>query len=257
MNILVSYWSLRRADLDRLFAAHGPVEVFADSGAYSAMTVGAPIDLDDYARWVLRWRHLFAAYSNLDVIGNPAATARNQALLEDRYGLTPLPVFHTGSPWGVLEGLVARYPYVALGGMARKAYQAPTLIPWLIRCFRLAGEGSRFHGFGATDWQIISSFPWRSVDSTTWQAGNRFGAQLIFARNRLFQTRAHRLPLFDRDLRALGFSAAEATAACGRGTAGGDNALANRIALAAIEAAQAHLRRRFATDVRLYLAGLV
>lgn len=256
-NILLSYWYTRKTDLDRVLEPHPGAAIFADSGAYSAMTTGAEIDIHDYAQWLIRWKHRFTVYSNLDVIGDPNATVRNQTILEDQYGLTPLPVFHTGEPWEWLEGYATRYDYIALGGMARKEYQANVLMPWIVRCFRTVDGAAGLHGFGATDWRVMSSFPWRSVDSTTWQAGNRFGAQLIFARNRLFQTRSHLMRQYDQDLQRLGYSAAEAQSACRKGTKGGDNELANEIAQAAMTKAQEHLRRKFNTDLRIYLAGLL
>lgn len=256
-SLLLSYWYTRKADMDRLLAPHAGSAIFADSGAYSAMTTGAEIDVHDYAQWLIRWKHHFTVYSNLDVVGNALATGRNQTILEDQYGLTPMPVFHTGEPWDWLERYATQYDYIALGGMARKEYQAKTLIPWAIRCFRTVGDAAGFHGFGATDWSMMSSLPWKSIDSTTWMAGNRFGAQLIFARSRLFQTRAHLLAQYEPDLKNLGYTVAQAKRATVRGTKGGDDDLSKEIAIAAMTKAQDHLRRKFGTDVRIYLAGLI
>lgn len=256
-NLLLSYWYTRKSDMDKLLLPYAGASVFADSGAFSAMTTGAQIDVHQYAEWLLRWRHNFTVYSNLDVVGDPLATARNQAILEDKYGLEPLPVFHAGSPWSDLEQLVGRYPYIALGGVAKRQYNAKMLMPWMVQCFRIAGTQSQFHGFGVTDWKLMSSLPWRSIDSTTWMAGNRFGAQLIFARGRLFQTRAHLMAQYEPDLKRLGYTVAQAKRATIRGTKGGDDALSKEIAIAAMEKAQEHLRHKFKSDVKIYLAGLL
>lgn len=256
-NILLSYWYTRKSDMDKLLRPYAGASVFADSGAFSAMTTGAQIDVHQYAEWLLRWRHNFTVHSNLDVVGDPLATARNQAILEDRYGLEPLPVFHAGSPWSELEQLVERYPYIALGGVAKRQYNAKMLMPWMVQCFRIAGTRSQFHGFGVTDWKLMSSLPWRSVDSTSWMMGARYGSQLIFAHNRLFQTRIERMDRYADDLRRLGFTVAQAKRATIRGTKGGDDALSKEIAIASIGKAQEHLRRKFNTDVRIYLAGLL
>src|SRR5262252_3555390 len=101
-----------------MFARHFPPpypEVMADSGAFSAMTQGVPIDLDDYARWLLRYRHLFRVYVNLDVIRNAAATWENQLRLQEQYGLEPLPVFHVAEDWHWFDRYLARFPYIGLG----------------------------------------------------------------------------------------------------------------------------------------------
>jgi hypothetical protein len=43
------------------------------------------------------------------------------------------------------------------------------------------GEGKTvFHGFGLTNWTILKSLPWYSVDSTSWGKGFRFGRVPVF-----------------------------------------------------------------------------
>ncbi len=179
LRVLLSYWYFKDADLDRLFAKHFTPpypEVFADSGAFSAMTQGVAISIDEYAAWVERWRHLFVVYSNLDVIRNPQATWDNQMVLERR-GLNPLPVFHVAEDWDWLERYLERYRYIALGvaGMSTDRY-----MPWLVQCFRRASQRSVFHGFGITSQLPIRVLPFHSVDSSSWGMGFRFGRVPLF-----------------------------------------------------------------------------
>lgn len=183
LRILLSYHYYRDVDLDVLFTKYFTEpypEVFADSGGFSAMTQGAKIDRDEYAAWLKRWRHRFTTYANLDVIRDHRATAFNQAYLEDR-GLAPLPVFHGGSPYEVLERLIERYPYIALGGLVgfSRVYLAH-----LAKCFRMARGKAVFHGFGVTSWTALKSLPWYSVDSSTWGQGFRFGTVPLFDERR-------------------------------------------------------------------------
>lgn len=260
MNVLISYWAHRRRDPRPALAAHPGAGVFCDSGAYSAMTVGAAIDVREYGRWLVAHRDAFDVYSNLDVIGDADASARNQAVLEGEFALSPMPVFHPGEPWDALERLVRDYPLVGLGGMARKevAGSKPTLMAWLVRCFRVAGDRARFHGFGLTDWRCISQLPFASVDSTTWMTAARYGSLSIFTRaHGVRQARADKVGRYERDLRALGFSLAEALAACRPRALGGDPDLGRRIALASFAACESAVRARFGADFRLYLSGLV
>ncbi len=184
LRILLSYWYYKDTDLDALFAKYFEEpypDVFADSGAYSAATQGAQITTRDYAAWVKRWRHLFAVYSNLDCIGDPDGTQRNQSELEDM-GISPLPVFHVSSKleYARLEQLCNQYPYIALGGMVPYMKTPQRLMPHLVKCFKIAAGRSVFHGFGCTSWTILKALPWYSVDSSSWGSGFRFGQVPVF-----------------------------------------------------------------------------
>jgi hypothetical protein len=181
-RFLMSFHYGRGLDLQRIVdAADGlPVEVFADSGAFSAATLGTEIKLADYAAWLKDWQHLITTAATLDVIGDPDATQRNTLALEDR-GLRVLPVFHTGSPWDRLEKLCASYRYVALGGMVPYSKMTGEVMRWLVKCFRIGAEhGTVFHGFGQTGATAMASLPFYSVDSSTWSTGARYGWMFLW-----------------------------------------------------------------------------
>lgn len=184
VRVLVSYHYHRDTDLAALVAElGGDVDLFADSGAYSAATTGAAISLPDYAAWLRQWAPLLTVQAALDVIGDHEATARNVDRLRDA-GCDPLPVFHVGEPWPVLEALCATNRYIALGGMALlavgQAKQRP-LMAWLVRCFRTAVPyGTVFHGFGMTSPALIRSLPFYSVDSSSYLMGRRFGLAYLW-----------------------------------------------------------------------------
>jgi hypothetical protein len=174
VRILISFHYYRTSDLDKLVGEFPePPEIFADSGAFSAMTQGAEIDVHDYAAWLRRWEHLFALYANLDVIGDADATCVNQRVLEDRYGLHPLPVFHVREPWGAYDELLDRYDFVALGVAG---HRSSDYLRWAVRCHQLARDRQvRLHGFGITDYRVCAALPWYSVDSSSWGKGHRYG----------------------------------------------------------------------------------
>ncbi len=181
LRILLSYWYYKDTDLDALFAKYFTPpypDVFADSGAFSAMTQGVEITCEEYAAWIKRWKHLFCVYANLDVIKHAERTFDNQRRLEDM-GLQPLPCFHVLESWDWLERYVEQYPYIALGvaGMQNRKEQ---ILAWLVRCFRIAGKQAVFHGFALTSWEVMKSFPWYSVDSSSWGQGFRFGNVPVF-----------------------------------------------------------------------------
>lgn len=182
LRILLSYHYYKDTDIDALFAKYFTKpypEVFADSGGFSAFTQGATIDPYAYADWIKRWSHLFSAYANLDAIGDADGTLKNQRLLE-RLGLAPLPVFHVGEDWSYLDQYIETNPYIALGGMVPHMRFYKRLMPWLIQAFKRAEGKAVYHGFGATNWQIVMALPWYSVDSSSWGQGFRFGQVPIF-----------------------------------------------------------------------------
>ncbi len=184
MRLLVSYHYHRTTDLAELVDSFGgDVDLFADSGAYSAATTGATIRVADYAAWLADWAPLWTVRSGLDVIGDHEATARNTEALRAA-GADVIPVFHVGEPWSVLEVLCATNPYVALGGMALHAVGASKqrpLMRWLVKCFRIAEQhGTRFHGFGMTSAQLVKSLPFYSVDSSSYTLGIRWGLAYLW-----------------------------------------------------------------------------
>jgi len=155
-------------------------EIFADSGGYSADSVGATIRVQDYAEWLHTNKDWLAAYANLDSIRDVDETLRNQQYLEDQ-GLYPIPVFHVGEPWSVLEDLIEDYPYIALGGIVSNRQAGfPALARFMVRAFRMAEGLSVYHGFGMTAWEMLKALPWYTVDSTTWQVGHRYNEVPLF-----------------------------------------------------------------------------
>lgn len=177
----MSFHYYRKHDMAELAGTLHGFRLFADSGAYSAKSVGAPVQLDEYMAWLRQWRHLFNIYVNLDVIGDAAGTWRNQLEME-RQGFHPVPVFHAGEPWEYLDRyLDAGHPYIALGGMVG----APAALKrWIIACFKRAQGRAVFHGFGRTNLADIADFPWYSVDSSSWGMGYRYGTVNLFERGR-------------------------------------------------------------------------
>ncbi|MFH8805201.1 hypothetical protein ACH4F6_37625 [Streptomyces sp. NPDC017936] len=185
LRCLLSYAFFRSVDLAELVgelraAYGGPVEVFADSGAFSVATTGATVRLKDYAAWLEEWSPVITTAATLDVIGDPDATARNtEALLGA--GLRVLPTFHVGTPWSVLERLCRAYPYLALGGMVPHTKYPQEVMRWLIRAFRIAADhGAVFHGFGQTRAATLAALPFYSADSSTWITGAKYGGMALW-----------------------------------------------------------------------------
>lgn len=182
MRILLSFHYFGEVNLHELFEekfTEPYPELFIDSGAFSASTQGVKIDIDKYMMWIDGHQNLTSCYANLDVLYDHKASKINQDIMES-HGFRPMPVFHAGEPFRVLEEMVERYNLIGLGAMVPHAKFTKGLMPWLIKCFKMAEGKSVLHGFGLTNWTILKSLPWYSVDSTSWGKGFRYGKVPIF-----------------------------------------------------------------------------
>lgn len=154
------------------------VELFLDSGAFSAMTQGVTIDIQEYIQFIKENEDVIEVYANLDVIGSAELTYKNQRIMEQA-GLKPLPVFHYGEDVKWLKKYLAQgYEYIALGGMVK----TPHLIYWLDDLWHnylTDAKGMpiiKVHGFGLTGLSLMMRYPWYSVDSTSWVVTGRLGS---------------------------------------------------------------------------------
>jgi hypothetical protein len=160
-------------------------QVFLDSGAFSAYTLGVTIDLPTYCDYIKRNMDLWRVEdgvvmaSVLDGIGDPLQTYRNQLHME-ALGAKPLPCFHAGEDERYLEYYVQNYEYITLGGMVGSSTKQ--LCIWLDRMWdKYLTDGSgrprlKVHGFGITAVPIVERYPWYSVDSSSWIQSAAFGS---------------------------------------------------------------------------------
>lgn len=165
-------------------------QIFLDSGAFSAWTLGATMDITAYCDYIrrnqdiLRFEGKDVMASVLDGIGDPQQTWENQLYMEHLLrpdGLRPLPCFHFGEDERYLEHYVANYDYITIGGMVGKS--AEQLKRWLDRIWEKymieKGTGSpklKVHGFGITTISIMEAYPWWSCDSSSWIQAAAFGS---------------------------------------------------------------------------------
>lgn len=164
LRLLRSYFSTRK-----IIKEPPVIDYFLDSGAYSSFSQGKPIDIDAYAEFVKKYKNEIDVYANLDAIGDPQQTQRNQEYLES-LGLHPLPVYHYGEPLKILEKLLDKYSYIALGGMVPIATNP--LQMWLDYIWEFLSDKDgkplvKVHGFGMTIRRLITRYAWFSIDSTS------------------------------------------------------------------------------------------
>lgn len=201
-QILLSYHYFGRADLGQLFQGR-KVDVFADSGAFSAAANGGTVVLEDYLAWVKRWESLLTVACAPDVIGDAEATARDtETMLALGLKVPVLPVFHVGEPWEFLQHWAKRVPYLALGGLVPYLLRSRTLLShWLDKAFTFLTD-QQVHAFGCTTASLLQRFPFYSADSSTWSTGRRYAKIFLFdgARVREINLRSRQSVLENRAL---------------------------------------------------------
>jgi hypothetical protein len=150
------------------------IKIFLDSGAFSAFTKGVSIDINEYINFIKQYQNHLEIYANLDVIGDPEATLKNQKIMEEA-DLSPLPCFHYGEPIKYLKQYIQNYDYIALGGMVPISSRDLTI--WLDDLFsNHIPPNIKIHGFGLTSLKLLIRYPWYSVDSTSWCMTGRMGS---------------------------------------------------------------------------------
>lgn len=160
-RIMLSYAEPPSETCWQIIKKHG-LEVLLDSGAFSTWKRGIHLCLSQYMAYIGGYdlKHYF----NLDVVGNPETTAKNQAEMEAA-GLSPIPVFHCGEPWKLLDILVSRYTLIGLGGTVGKPYRVKER--WFQQVFT-RHPFHWFHGLGLANDRLIRQFPFHSADSVWW-----------------------------------------------------------------------------------------
>lgn len=170
------YLAYNKGDIDELVSCGSRgVDLFLDSGAFSAFTKGETIDNDEYIEWALASQDYFTVIAALDVIGDHAASWRNftkgyrAGLPLDKF----IPCFHYGEPYEALDHMVNACEYIAIGGVAQLG-SGPKLMEWLDHIwsnYLTKKDGTakiKVHGFAVTGFEAMLRYPWYSVDSSSW-----------------------------------------------------------------------------------------
>jgi len=150
------------------------VGVVLDSGAFSASTLGAPISVLDYGKFVSRFHGKFDWVASLDVIGDHERTWKNWQVLR-QYHEEIVPCVHYGSPpEEALRYVKAGATRLALGGLVphRASLKRSDSEPsrWLDQIFRSLSQHAPLipvHGFGVSGPDVLGRYRWTTVDSTT------------------------------------------------------------------------------------------
>lgn len=154
------------------------MHLMLDSGAFTALTRGTPVTVEDLAGWYMRMPAERRAA--LDVIGDAEASRANALAMRDTFGLDVIPTVHPSTHPREVDRLAGDgFTAVALGG-TRFGYlpQAPAH-EWLTACLtRAERHGMQVHGFAycPTRPQFLPTLMrFASVDVSSWTQANKFG----------------------------------------------------------------------------------
>lgn len=172
-QFLFSYHFLRKLEKKDLSKYLKAKDLFLDSGAFSAKTIGAEINLNDYIKFIKE--NQIENYASLDVIGDGEKTLINTRLMMDQ-GLKPIHTFHrkTTEEW-LYKSLELDLDYIALGGMVGNKKNIYVWLDSVWNIIQKVKPEVKVHGFGCTSYELMTRYPWYSVDSTSWNSARKFG----------------------------------------------------------------------------------
>jgi len=163
------------------------LQLIVDSGAHTFMNKeeyeNKPIEywekyLDKYTKWALENKDHVYAIAELDIEGLVGVDTVNRWREEyfkplEEQGVTVIYVWHACRDLKDWETMCNKYDYV---GISLNEKEAEYDDKKLSTMFNLAKKHlTLVHGFAVTGFDMMCSYPWRSVDSTTWLIGTQYG----------------------------------------------------------------------------------
>lgn len=176
---------------------HHGIKILIDSGAFSTWTKGEKIDIRRYAKFLHKHHDRLFGYFNLDVIpgsvGKPGDLDNVEESAKESYknfeflldqGLEPIPVFHAGERIYWLEKIIdSGANYIALAPLmigSNKVAQKHWLDLVWSRLINQSGSPiAKVHCLGLTSYDVITRYPWFSLDSTSWKMDPAYGGAIL------------------------------------------------------------------------------
>ena len=165
------------------------LKTFVDSGAYSAHTKGAEVDVDTYIEYLNEHDEHISICAQLDkipgVFGQPKSPEDLAQAPEDTWQnylyMYPkmkspeklLPIFHQGEDFKHLHRMLNHEPKIQYMGIS-PANDLPTKSKekWITECFKIIAASKnpniKTHAFGMTSLWVLNRHPFTSADSTSW-----------------------------------------------------------------------------------------
>src|SRR5260370_6475221 len=184
-NLLFTFADKQAQQCARHFCAQPQRNLIIDSGAYSAWSREEEIDLDEYIRFcgeILAIKKCNVEFISLDV----SLGSKEDGFVPDEYKVEEacekgwsnytklravripvMPVFHQFEDFDWLHRMAKDTKYISVSPRKRVVSQ-DLKIEWLGKVFSEVGLDVKIHGLGISSSETLESFPFYSVDSSTW-----------------------------------------------------------------------------------------
>ena len=137
-------------------------KLFMDSGAFSNDTKGTYISINDYMQFLENNKNKIDLYASLDKVIDGKESLKNYKIML-KNNFTPIPVYHDGEDYKIMDYYMDNSKYIGLGAVAYKSNKARLLFfNDIFKRYK-----TNFHGFGVFSINLFEQFPFKSVDSTT------------------------------------------------------------------------------------------
>ncbi len=179
LNTLYSYAYEKGVNLAEISKYDEMCTTYLDSGAFSAFTVGKEVSLPQFTNYVDTMKtHLQnSVYFQLDVIGDPVATANNLKTMQGN-GYEPIPVFTRGASIKQWKNLTdGSHDLISLGGVSGGSENTDGYVKWIMN--RLPAE-QKIHWLGYAKDPMLKAFKPYSFDSVNWKWVLMFGRMPIW-----------------------------------------------------------------------------
>lgn len=167
-HILVSFFYKNCLKLELMAEMKSKgLQLFMDSGAFSAENIGAKINLKEYIQFLQKNNSFITQYAGLDDISDYKRTMINQKIMESE-GLKPLITFHYGEPIELLRDYLLSYDYICIGGVVGKSRKLK--LAWLSMLYSKVVKEfpeKKIHMFGVHDKELLLRFPFYSADASS------------------------------------------------------------------------------------------
>lgn len=168
-------------------------KLFIDSGAFTAHTKGAELDVDEYIQYLNENEDVFTVYAQVDKIPGKFGVPYTREQLEEAPKLSfdnylymaprlknrdkLIPIFHQQEDFKWLENMLEyvdeRGEHIKYIGIStRNDCPRADKQKWLRQVFdtiaRSSNPNVKTHAFGMTSFPLLEQFPFTSADSTAW-----------------------------------------------------------------------------------------
>ena len=186
-RIVIQGWIGARVD------GHAKGRLFIDSGAFSAHTRGAEVDVDAYVEYlnsIDEELHVFAQVDKIPGVFREPKTPQqlseapemswNNYLYMRLKLKSPkklLPIFHQGEDYKWLHNMLEwvdengeHIPYIGISPANDQPVKEK--VRFIEKCFKIIKQSSnpnvKTHAFGMTSLHVLEMYPFTSADSTSW-----------------------------------------------------------------------------------------